>query len=273
VRRLAKRLAAGLERKLSGLLIRSLATVERGSPPLRRLGTAYGGWHFLPVASLRGATIVSCGVGEDISFDVEIAASEQARVILVDPTPRASEHLAMVLRRLGRTPSEDPAPGGCQPPGSYDLSAITDGQLVPVAKALWNRPGQLRFYAPQDPSHVSFSLINWQNGYETAGEAITVEAITFPALLEQLDGIQPALVKLDIEGAEHEVLSDMLNHAILPPQLLVEFDELNAGKLRGALRFRRTHRQLLASGYRLVVREGPNFSYAQKTLLRYAGTR
>jgi hypothetical protein len=59
--------------------------VDKG-PNLRRLGSAYGGWTFEPSSDLERATILSCGLGEDASFDVEFAAAFNARVIIVDPT-------------------------------------------------------------------------------------------------------------------------------------------------------------------------------------------
>ena len=50
---------------------------------LARLGSRYGGWSFIDSPALRGSTIVSCGLGEDASFDVEFAAAYGA---VVEPT-------------------------------------------------------------------------------------------------------------------------------------------------------------------------------------------
>ncbi|MEB3265571.1 MAG: FkbM family methyltransferase [Cyanobacteriota bacterium] len=241
-----------------------------GAPPLRRLGTAYGGWHFLDVPSLSGSTIVSAGVGEDISFDVAIATAHRARVLLVDPTPRAAAHLRGVLERLGQPAAAPASALGSQPVQSYDLSRMAAGQLVAVEKALWNAPGRLRFFAPPDPTHVSFSLINWQNGYRTDSAAMDVEAATLEQVLADCQAPPPALLKLDIEGAEHEVLAAMLNGPLRPGQVLVEYDELTAGTLRGVRRFRRSHGRLLEAGYQLLGREGPNFSYALASTIQEA---
>ena len=67
--------------------------------------------------------------------------------------------------------------------------------------------------------------------------------------------------KLDIEGAEHEVIKCMLDEGLRPRQILVEYDELLAGHLRGIYRFRNTHIRLKSFGYKLFYREAGNFSY------------
>ena len=72
------------------------------APNLQRLGSHYGGWTFEPSGDLKRATILSCGLGEDASFDVEFAAAFNATVIIVDPTPRAIAHFAQMQSRLGQ---------------------------------------------------------------------------------------------------------------------------------------------------------------------------
>ena len=53
---------------------------------MKHFGSKYGGWHFYDDTSLKYSTIVSCGVGEDISFDIEMINYYKLKVILVDPT-------------------------------------------------------------------------------------------------------------------------------------------------------------------------------------------
>ena len=86
-----------IRRKLYGPRIK----IE-GKSELLRLGSQYGGWVLVPNESLKGATILSCGLGEDASFDVKIAKFYQARVVIVDPTPRAIEHFNAVMSRMGQ---------------------------------------------------------------------------------------------------------------------------------------------------------------------------
>ena len=85
------------------------------------------------------------------------------------------------------------------------------------------------------------------------------------AIFELVDcGILPddiEILKLDIEGAEHEVIESMLGKSLRPRQVLVEYDELATGGLNGINRFRRTHKKLKSFGYNLFHREGFNYSY------------
>lgn len=225
---------------------------------LLRLGTEYGGWTFLNGDDLYGCTIVSAGLGEDASFDVEFATKYRARVIIVDPTPRAVQHFRSIVGNVGKPRDVDYVESGCQPIGAYDLSEIKPDQLVLVDKALWNRATVLRFFEPPNREHVSHSIVNYQHGYRDDTSFIEVGTITADDLLARFDlNIKEvAILKLDIEGAEIEVLHDCLNKGIVPKQILVEFDELNCPSEIGFRRVTDMHACLLKNGYRLVHTDG-----------------
>lgn len=96
--------------------------------PLVRLGSEYGGWTFVDEPQLHDTVIVSAGLGEDASFDVEFAQRYDATVIIVDPTPRAIAHFDEITSQLGTAKSE-PYTGGVssrlQPMNSQRLSRIS----------------------------------------------------------------------------------------------------------------------------------------------------
>ena len=245
-------------RRLAGLLLNPRLRPVRHDLPLRRLGTAYGGWVFVDGPELRGATIVSCGLGEDASFDVEFARLLGARVVLVDPTPRAIAHFQAFSARAGLPPARPWTDDGALPADSYDLRGVEPGALTLVPKALWREQGTLRFYTPPDPNYVSHSIVNFQNDYRDDTGYIEVEATTLDALLRDAGLSRLALIKLDIEGAEIEVLHDMLGKGVLPGQVLVEYDELNVPSFKSRERVLSAHRALLAHGYQLVNFERPS---------------
>ena len=65
-------------------------------------GTRYRGW-VIPITLLARDAICYCaGVGEDISFDLELAKRFKCQVFAFDPTPRAIEHIRQNASDLPR---------------------------------------------------------------------------------------------------------------------------------------------------------------------------
>lgn len=230
-----------------------------------QLGTVYGGWFFVNRDYLLGSTIISAGLGEDASFDIEFASRYGAKVIIVDPTPRAISHFDDISRRFGMPASAKYVEGGCQPVESYDCSNISKDNLCLVKKALWNQDTNLKFFAPRNPNHVSHSIVNYQNFYSETTEHIEVEAVSIVSLINDLnlDPSKIELMKLDIEGAEFEVIEQCLNVGFLPRQILVEFDELSNRSKRGIERVNKVHAELVRRGYELIKIDVLNFSYCR----------
>ena len=67
--------------------------------PTKYLGTPYGGWYFSETNLPKNPTLLSAGVGEDISFDIEILNNFSAKVYFVDPTPRSISHIDKIIYR------------------------------------------------------------------------------------------------------------------------------------------------------------------------------
>lgn len=118
---------------------------------LLRLGSDGCGWTFEPSADLQGSTIVSAGLGEDGSFDVEFASRFHAKVIIVDPTPRAVRHFEGIQERVGLPAVEGYGKSGKVPVDSYDLRGIAEGSLILEPSALWVENTTLKFFAPPEP--------------------------------------------------------------------------------------------------------------------------
>ncbi len=226
----------------------------------RRLGTTYGGWTFVDTEDLLGSTAVCCGLGEDASFDVAFANAYGARVVAVDPTPRAIEHFAAIQARFG-LPAEAPLSGnGRVAPESYDLSTIDDSRFSLIPKAVAAEKGRYRFFAPPNPAHVSYSLVNFQNEYASDTAHIEVEAVTLSSVVAGEREV--SLVKLDIEGAEVQVIPELLAAGQRPKQILIEFDELNVPSPRARASAEATDRLLRECGYQCVFHDGrTTFSY------------
>lgn len=210
-----------LRRKLfQQIVVRVL--VRKRADDLVRLGSEYGGWWVPTSVLVPGTTVVSAGVGEDTTFDEELLA-RGCEIWAVDPTLRAEQHVQSRAGVLGER-----------------------FHFLPVG--LWHRDETQRFYAPADVSHVSHSILNVQQT-TTWFEA---ECWSLAHLLREI-GDTPDLLKLDIEGAELEVLREMIEGRTRPAVVCVELDaplpEMRTLNLLRGLR---------RAGYRIAHAEGWN---------------
>jgi FkbM family methyltransferase len=207
------------------IIFRSLKTTDRSD--LLRLGSSYGGW-WVPTSYLSAGSVCYCGgVGTDISFDSALVRNYNCQVWAFDPTPQSRAWL-----------SRQPEMEGFN--------------FVPVG--LWERDTTMRFYAPANPQHVSHSIGNTQ-GTSSFFEA---DCRRISSIMAQLGHDRIDLLKLDIEGAEGPVLSDMFISEILPTVVCVEFDRPEA-----VWHTRDRVRSVMAHGYELVWGEGWNFTFVR----------
>jgi len=223
--------------------------------PLRRLGSAYGGWTFSDTGSLFGSHLVSCGLGEDASFEVAFAALFDAQVLCVDPTPRAVRHFEAIQDHIGEASSVLYSPGGHQPTAAYNLSPIDKGQISLIKAAVSDKHGQAKFFQPPNPHDVSHSLLNFQNDYATDTPHIIVPTVPIEDLFHGLDE-SVTILKLDIEGAEVAALIRLIDTDVRPSQILVEYDELARPSRRSSAQFFAAHDALILAGYRPVFFDG-----------------
>lgn len=192
----------------------------RPRPGMVRLGSEYGGWSVDPSLLQPGDVAYCAGVGEDITFDQELIKQFGVEVHAFDPTPRAISYV--------RAQEPDPC-------------------FVFHPVGVWSGPTTLRFYAPRDPSHVSHSVTNIQR----TSSFFTAPCDSVPSLMQSLDHRTVALLKLDVEGAEHEALGPVLSLDQRIKTICVEFDQ--PSPVRMVLR---TCRRLRRAGYTLVARQG-----------------
>lgn len=225
---------------------------------LLRLGTPYGGW-IIPVdPGLRDDSVCYlAGAGEDISFDCALAQRFHCKVRIIDPTPRAVEH----FRQLERATMEGRRfPINNSESEFYQITAADLARLRFLPIGLADHDGELKFYLPRDPSHVSCSIVNLQK----TGDYFTAQCHRLSTVMAQHGDAQVDLLKMDIEGAEGAVIGDILAAGLLPRVLLIEFDEAhtplddNAGsRIRGYIR------QLVQAGMRCIAVEGSNATFVR----------
>ena len=233
------------------------------------IGSDYGGWSFLDNKNLENKFIISAGLGEDASFDIELINKYNCKVIVVDPTPRAIDHYNQIIKNSATPKKDSYKEGGKQIISSYDLTNINNKNLILIRKGLYNSDDEeLKFFAPPNKSHVSHSIIDWQNNYKKKSDFIKIETVTVKSILKEFDIQNFEMIKLDIEGSEIEVLNQMIDEKILPNQILVEFDELNKVNEIAIKRFLDIHQKLLLKEYQLIKTSSkfPDFLYIKKTI-------
>ncbi len=258
---MAKSILQKVKHKVKKLYYRPFPKITKNAEIIC-LGTTYGGWSFADYPELYNSVIISCGLGEDASFDVEFAAKYNAKVVIVDPTPRAIKHFQEIQDRLGLAATCGYVEGGKQPVQSYDLSGLNEKHLQLVEKAMWIREERLKFFSPPNVQNVSHSINNFQNQYSPDTDHIEVDTVTIDNLMNEIGVETVPLLKMDIEAAEISVLPYMVEKGIKPRQLLIEFDEMNIPSARSKNNFKKVDNILKQSGYRIHYFDGSsNFLY------------
>ena len=230
------------------------------------LGTDYGGWSILNGINIENKFVISAGLGEDASFDIELISKYNCKILVVDPTPRAIEDYNEIIKNSGKKKVESYKKGGKQNVSSYDLSNINRENFILVNRALYDIDNKdVKFFAPSNKNHVSYSINNWQNNYKQTSDFIKVKTITVKSILDKFNISNLEMIKLDIEGSEIEVLKSMIDQKIFPNQILVEFDELIKINKIAIDRFKKVHQKLLSENYKLIKtdNEFPNFLYVR----------
>jgi FkbM family methyltransferase len=249
--------------------VRPYFKVKKNKMPMLRLGSSYGGWTILDSPRLKKSTVISAGLGQDASFDVEIASKFNCRVLIVDPTPVAVTHFEELMNRFKSdsilSSSFPYSETSKQSISSYDLSSLKSKSLNIIRVALWSKDGEIKFFAPPkevyEKGERSCSAINYLNDYTQSGDFIYVPTKSLSTIFREYNLTDLELLKLDIEGAEIEVLNSMIENKIFPNQIAVEYDELNAPSLKARNRISSTHKKLIRAGYDLIHQEKNNFLY------------
>ena len=218
---------------------------------VHKLGTEYGGWYFSSQLLPEKPTLLSAGVGEDCSFDIEFARQFNATVVFVDPTPRSIAHYHALEDCLTATNQRDVfETGGVQ----VSVSGLVQGQFSLIPKALFHRNGFIKMYPPKNSEHVSYSIVNFQGSENGQSEIIEVESTTLHSLVSDYRLPEIDCAKFDIEGVAADVVTNMLSDGIRPRQIMVELEELMQPTLQNEASLNKMARALSSNGYRLAKR-------------------
>jgi FkbM family methyltransferase len=239
VRKLDARAGAPLARLRHRVRTPGLPWRRDARVPVTWLGGDYGGFPVHVEALAPGSVVYSVGVGEDASFDRALLERPGIDLHAFDPTPRS---VAWVHAQRW--------PAGFH---FHDVGVAA-------------RDGVARFYAPEDPSWVSHSM---RPRVGAAWWEAPVKRLA--TIAHELGHERLALLKLDVEGAEYEILDDLLASGPPVDQLLVEFHHRFPGV--GVARTREAIRKLRGAGFAFVAcsRSLEEWAFVHRSALPGAG--
>lgn len=157
-------------------------------------GNNYGGFFMNPDLLSKESIIYSFGIGEDISFDRSAITRHHCKVFGFDFTPRSIEWVSKQ-----------------ELPATFEFHAYGIGITS----------GLITLYLPKNEKHVSGSIVD--NTVVDPQNQIQVPIKSLSDITSDLGHTSIDVLKMDIEGAEYEVLPSILKSKIRIGQILIEF--------------------------------------------------
>lgn len=166
---------------------------------VKRCGNDYGGFDVVPeifdeYKNGRIPVVYSFGIGEDLSFSEAIHKNWNCEIFAFDPTPKSIEYV--------------------------EKSEIYKSNRFHFYKwGISDKDEMGLFHLPKNEKYVSGSILN-HSGLKK--ETIDVELKRVSTIMKLLGHKEIALLKMDIEGAEFSVVSDILESDIPFWELCIE---------------------------------------------------
>ena len=226
----------------------SFSYLKNVSLDLTRLGTDYGGW-FIPENILHAIdkkrVLVSGGLGHDVSFD-KILLENGFQIIGLDPLAECCD---FARKELGDSKS-----------------------VFVIEKGLWTNSGNIDFFPPKNKTHDSWSITNTQSALPQEGT--TFKVISLEDLIKEFPSIGNSdfsMLKLDIEGAESEIMKKLFTSDYKFDFIGIELDFLSLipflaikRRLRAIFTARQNMKIFKGAGYTFVLKENFNFFWIKE---------
>jgi len=201
------------------------------------LGNTNSAWTICPKFLNESSVVYSFGVGCDVSFDLEIINYFDLKIYAFDPTPKS---IAWV--------KEQNLPK----------------QFMLLEYGLANFDGKAKFHPPENPDYVSATILERET---TENEAYKVDVKKLKTIMTELGHKELDLLKMDIEGAEYDVIDDIIAGGVKPEQILIEFH--HRFKNVGVDKTIKAVNKLREYGYRVfhVSKTGEEISFLKNGLI------
>jgi FkbM family methyltransferase len=195
------------------------------------LGNNNASWVINPLLISPDSIVYSFSVGTDISFDLEMIQRYNVIIHAFDPIPKSINWLR----------SQD----------------IPDKFIFhPFGIAAKN--GKINLFLPKNNNYVSGSILSEMI---PTSSKISVEVLDLLSIMKILKYNYINILKMDIEGAEYEVIKNIIDNNIQINQLLIEFHHRFPGI--GNKRTKEAIKILSTGGYKIfdVSTSGEEFSF------------
>jgi FkbM family methyltransferase len=202
-------------------------------------GNEYGGFYLCPDFLNNKSIVYSFGIGEDISFDESIINKFKCKVFGFDPTPKSIKWI-----------NNNNIPKGFS---FYEFGLGKKNEIV-------------KMYLPINPEHVSGSVLLHSNVKSTS--SVMVQMKSFKDIIDILEHKQIDILKMDIEGAEYDVIDDILNNHVQINQILIEFHDRLIEN--GIYKTRKAIRLLKSKGYEIfaISNSFQEISFIKKNIIK-----
>jgi FkbM family methyltransferase len=158
-----------------------------------RFGSVYGGWNLVPQGLDEASVVYSIGIGKDISFDLAIIHRFGLTVHGFDPTPASIQWVR-----------------SHEQPSRFIFHEIGAG----------GHDGTVQFDFPVFARTASLLL---KAERVATGKKVSCKIMRISSLMRMLGHSKIDLLKMDIEGAEYDVIDDIVRSNLDITQILVEF--------------------------------------------------
>lgn len=165
--------------------------------PHKWYGSSYGGFFIAPHLVPKDGIIYSVGIGKDISFDLDCLKNHDVTIFAFDPTPKSIDWLKR-----------------------QNIDSKFRFEEIGLSA---NISGPVTFYLPANPKGTSGSLIATEA--VSTDNAMTVQMKTLNDITSHHHHDHIHVLKMDIEGAEYDVLEAVVKSPVVIDQILVEFHD------------------------------------------------
>jgi len=198
-----------------------------------KLGNKGADWVIYSNELSNSSIVYSLGIGTDISFDLELISKYNLNVFAFDPTPKSLEWLS--------------------------------GQILPekfkyFPIGISDHDGSMEFFAPDNQNHTSFTIVE-KVYHKNNDQKIKAEVKRISTIVNELKHTSIDILKMDIEGAEYDVIEDIIKSSIPIKQILIEFhhrfNNIGLAKTKNAIE------KLKSAGYEIfsISKSGEEYSF------------